>query len=65
MSVDLDDVGGGFIYGGIVIGLILLGLYFAFSKPEITECEKKGGVMVKSNGDSICVDKAALIPMKK
>lgn len=63
--IDLDDVGSGFLYGGIFIGLIFLCLYLAFYRPEIKECESKGGMMVKSNGDSICVNKAALIPLKK
>lgn len=63
--IDSDDVGNGFLYGGLAIGLILLVLYFVFSKPEIDECEKSGGVIVKSDGKAICVDKKALVPLKR
>lgn len=63
--IDIDDVGDGFLYGGVVIGLILLVCYLVFSKPEISECEKRGGMIVKSNGDAVCVDKKALIEVKK
>lgn len=60
--IDSDDVGDGFLYGGVVIGLIFLFIYFHYSKPEIDKCEKAGGVMVKANGDAVCVKKDALIP---
>jgi hypothetical protein len=63
--IDVDDVGDGFLYGGIVIGIIFLVCYLAFSKPEIDDCEKKGGVIVKSNGEAICIDKNALIQKAK
>jgi hypothetical protein len=63
--IDIDDVGDGFLYGGIVIGVIFLVCYFAFSRPVIDECEKAGGVVVKSNGKPLCVDKKALIESKK
>jgi hypothetical protein len=60
--VDVDDVGDGFLYGGVFIGLILLAIYFVYSKPEIDACTKAGGVMVKANGEAVCVRKDALIP---
>ena len=59
--IDLDDVGNGFLFGGIIIGLILLAGYFYLSKPVIDECEKRGGIVLKSNGKAICVRKDALI----
>ena len=63
--VDIDDVGDGFLFGGFVIGVILLILYLCFSKSEIDACEKQGGVVVKSNGSAVCVRKDALIPIEK
>lgn len=63
--IDVDDVGEGFVYGGVVIGVIFLVIYLVFSKPEIKQCEDAGGIVVKSNGDTVCVDKNALIkPVK-
>jgi len=59
--IDVDDIGDGFLYGGIIIGLIFVVLYFAFSKPEINECEKSGGIIIKSNGNAVCIDKKAII----
>lgn len=63
--IDSDDVGDGFLYGGIVVGLIFLVIYLVWSKPEIDDCEKKGGIVVKSNGDAVCIDKKALIQAKE
>lgn len=63
--IDIDDVGDGFLFGGIVIGIIFLICYFVFSSPVVDECEKKGGMIVKSNGDAVCVDKKALISLEK
>lgn len=63
--IDIDDVGDGFLFGGIIVGIIFLVCYFVFSKPVINECENKGGMIVKSNGDAICIDKKALIVTEK
>jgi hypothetical protein len=63
--IDIDDVGDGFLFGGIIVGVIFLVIYLAWSEPKIDDCEEKGGVTVKSNGDLICVDKSALIGAKK
>jgi hypothetical protein len=65
MSIDIDDVGDGFLYGGVVIGLIVLACYLIFSKPEIDDCKERGGVPVKSNGELVCVDEKLLIKAKK
>lgn len=63
--IDFDDVGDGFLFGGIIVGIIFLLLYLAFSKPEIDACKEKGGIMVKtSDGESACIDKTALIAKK-
>jgi hypothetical protein len=62
LDLDLDDVGGAFLCGGLVLGGIVFLLYLAFSKPEIDDCEKRGGMMVKSNGHLVCIDKKALLP---
>jgi hypothetical protein len=63
--IDADDVGDGFIFGGVAVGLVLLVCYFVFSKPVIDACEKNGGVIVKSNGESICVRKDSLIKVEQ
>jgi hypothetical protein len=59
--IDSDDVGDGFLYGGVIVGLIFLVIYLMFSRPEINKCEQAGGVIVKSNGSTVCIDKGALI----
>ncbi|MRT30782.1 hypothetical protein [Herbaspirillum sp. CAH-3] len=63
--IDSDDVGDGFLFGGVIVGLIFLVIYIAFSRPEIKACEQNGGAMVKSNGDMICIDKKALVAKEK
>lgn len=63
--VDAEDVCEGFFYGGVIVGLIFLVCYLAFSKPEIDKCEQAGGIVVKTNGDAVCIDKSALINLKK
>jgi hypothetical protein len=62
--VDVDDVGDGFLFGGVAIGLILLVWYLAFSKPEIDECHKKGGQIVRIEGKDRCLDTSALKEVK-
>lgn len=62
--IDFDDVGYGFLFGGVFVGLILLALYFVLSQPVINECESKGGVIVKSDDKAIYIDKKALLPLK-
>lgn len=62
--IDFDDVGDGFLFGGIIIGIIFFILYLVFSSPVVDECEKKGGIIVKSNGEAVCVDKKALINLE-
>jgi hypothetical protein len=59
--IDLDDVDDSFLYGGLVLAGIVFVIYLVFSRPEIEKCEKAGGVMVKSNGDHVCIDKSALV----
>lgn len=64
--IDVDDVGDGFLFGGVIVGMILLVIYFAFSRPEINKCEQAGGIMVKSvtDGRTSCVDKNSLKAIK-
>lgn len=63
--IDIDDVGNGFLFGGVIVGIIFLVCYFVFSKPIINDCEKNGGMIVKSNGDAVCIDRKALIVVEK
>lgn len=63
--IDADDVGNGFLFGGILVGIVFLAIYFFFSVPKIDECEKQGGLMVKTaRGDAICVNKDAVLTAK-
>lgn len=63
--IDIDDVGDGFLFGGLIVGAIFLILYFAFSKPVINECEQRGGMIVKSDGKAVCIDKSAILKVAK
>lgn len=62
--VDIDDVGDGFMFGGIAVGLVLLVWYLAFSKPEIDQCHQKGGQIVRIEGKDTCMDTSALKVVK-
>lgn len=61
MSIDLEDVGNSALYGSLAIVVVVVVLYLIFSKPFIDECEAAGGITVKSNGDLICIDRAAVL----
>lgn len=37
------------------IGILVLGIYMAVMNPTDSECEQKGGVMIKSNNRYLCV----------
>ena len=62
--VDVDDVGDGFLFGGVAVGLILLVCYLVFSKPEIDQCHQKGGQIVRIEGKDQCLDTSALKVVK-
>ncbi len=63
--INEDDVGDGFLFGGLFVGIIFLVLYFVFSKPEIEACHEKGGVIVRIEGKDKCIEAAALKEIKK
>ena len=60
--IDIDDVGEAALYGGIPILIIFIVWYLVFSKPEIEECHAKDGVIVRIEGEDLCIDKSALKP---
>ena len=62
--IDSDDVGNGFLYGGLIVGLVFLAFYLYSSKPIIDECTANGGIMVKSDGKGVCIDKSVIIKKK-
>lgn len=63
--IDSDDIGNACLFGSITIVIILVILYFVFSKPKIDDCHQRGGVMVKIEGESKCVNKDAFIEAPK
>lgn len=48
-----------------VIGIACFNDDLSSQKSLSIECNEKGGAIVKSNGNAICVDKNALIPIGK
>jgi hypothetical protein len=62
--VDVDDVGGGFLFGGVALGLVLLIWYLVFSVPEIDKCHEKGGKIVRIEGNDKCIAADALKELK-
>jgi hypothetical protein len=62
--IDASDVGDGFVYGGVVCGILFLVWYLAFSKPEIEQCHEKGGQIVRIEGEDKCMDTSALKVVK-
>jgi hypothetical protein len=62
--IDADDVGGGFIFGGIAVGLVFLVWYLVFSVPEIEKCHEKGGQIVRIEGTDKCMDTSVLREVK-
>jgi hypothetical protein len=62
--IDVDDVGNGFAFGGLIVGLIFLAIYFYYSKPEIDKCHEKGGQIVRIEGNDKCIASDALKEIK-
>ena len=62
--IDADDVSNGFVFGGVAVGLIFLLFYLVFSVPEIDECHKKGGQIVRIEGDDKCISTDSLKEVK-
>lgn len=62
--IDADDVGNGFAFGGLIVGLIFLAIYFYYSKPEIDKCHEKGGQIVRIEGADKCMDTSVLKVVK-
>ena len=63
--IDSDDIGNAALFGSIPVLVILVILYFVFSRPEIDACHEKSGVIVRVEGKDVCVDKAVLKPAAK
>lgn len=55
--IDTDDIGNAALFGSLPILLIVIILYFVFSVPEIDDCHKHGGVIIKIEGKDECVEK--------
>lgn len=62
--IDASDVGNAALFGSIPILVIFIVWYFVFSKPQIEECHKQGGIIVRIEGNDRCVDATALKPIK-
>ena len=58
--IDADDVGNGFGFGGLIVGIVLLIIYFYWSKPEIDKCHENGGQIVRIEGQDRCMDTSSL-----
>lgn len=54
--IDADDVGNAGLYGGLLTIVVLLVWYLVFSVPEIEQCHKDGGVIVRIEGNDKCVE---------
>ena len=54
--IDADDIGNVALFGSIPLLIIVVILYFVFSVPEIKECHKDGGVIVRIEGHDKCVE---------
>ena len=54
--IDADDVGSAVLFGGIPLLIIFLIIYFVWSVPEIKQCHKDGGVIVRIEGNDKCVE---------
>ena len=63
--IDMDDIGNATLFGGLPLLIIFLAFYFLVSKPEIDACHEKAGVIVRIESEDVCVDAAALKPLKK
>ena len=54
--IDADDVSGAALFGSIPLLIIFLIIYFVWSVPEIEQCHKDGGVIVRIEGNDKCVE---------
>ena len=63
MLIDEDDISIIALVGSIPLLILVIILYFMFSRPEIKECHKQGGLMVKVEGKQRCVDADTLKPI--
>ena len=65
--IDADDVGTVALLGSIPLLIIVVIWYLVFSVPEINKCHEAGGVIVRVEGDDICVKKdvLTLVEVKK
>ena len=61
--IDADDVGNAGLFGGIGLFIIFLVIYLIWSVPEIEQCHKDGGVIVRIEGKDKCVE--PLVEIKK
>jgi len=62
--IDVDDIGNAAVFGGLPLLIVFVVWYLVFSKPEIDQCHKDGGVIVRIEGTDTCVNKDALTPIK-
>lgn len=62
--IDASDVGDGFLFGGVTIGIIFLIIYLVWSVPEIDKCRENGGQIVRIEGKDQCMDTSALKVIK-
>lgn len=62
--IDANDVGDGFAFGGIAVGIFFLIWYLVFSVPEIDKCHENGGQIVRIEGEDQCMDTSALKVIK-
>ena len=53
--IDADDVGAS-IFGGLIVFTIFLIIYLVWAVPEIEQCHKAGGVIVRIEGNDKCVE---------
>jgi hypothetical protein len=54
--IDADDVGIAGAVGGLFVLVIFVVWYLVFSVPEIEQCHKDGGVIVRIEGQDKCVE---------
>ena len=54
--IDADDVSSAALFGSIPLLIIFLIIYFVWSVPEIEQCHKDGGVIVRIEGNDKCVE---------
>lgn len=66
--VDIDDVGGAALYGGIAVFVAFVVWYLVFAVPaiinDVDACYNKGGQIVRFEGNDKCIATDALRVIK-